>query len=99
MEWVLSSSRNPRFLLSPEMHYFIHNSLLPVPILSQIKQLHALSYFLKIIPPRLKFPKVCFSLMFPHQKPVSTSPLLYTRHLKYTEILFTKDENIFEKCR
>jgi hypothetical protein len=36
--------------------------------------------------------------MFPHQKPVSNSLLLYTRHLKYTEILFTKDESKFKNA-
>jgi len=73
----------PRILWKPKIHYSIHNSPPPVPILSQLDPVHfphptywrfisVLSYL------RLGLTTGFFSLRFPHQKPLYTTPLFHT---------------------
>jgi hypothetical protein len=72
-----------RILQNPNIHYHIHKSLSPVPILSQINLVHAPSHFLKIhfniVLPYTSGPsKRPLSIIFPHQNPSYTSPLPHT---------------------
>ena len=79
-----ASQEIPRILWNLKVHYCIHNSQPPVPILSQLDSVHIpTSHFLKIhsniiLPSMLVSPKWSLSLRFPHQNPSYTSHLTHT---------------------
>jgi len=74
------SKEIPRILWKPKIHYRIHNSLPPVPILSQINLVHTSTSHLKILF-NIIFPSMpgCYRWSpprrFPHKNPAYTSPL------------------------
>ena len=76
-----TSQEIPRILLSPKVSLQHSQDPFTYPILSQINPVHiSPTHFLKIhfniiLPPKTGSSKCSFSLRFPHQNPVCTSPI------------------------
>ena len=87
--WFSASQEIPRILWNQKVHYSIHNSPPPVPILSQVGPVrtllfHILKIHLNIIFPTMPgSPKWSLSHTFPHQNPVYASPLPHTRYMSH----------------
>ena len=88
-------TESPPILWNPKIHYRIHNSRPPVPILRQLDSVHIpTSHLLKIhlniiLPFTPGSPKWSLSLRFPHQNPVyaSSAPI----HATYPTCLILLD--------
>ena len=82
-----ASQKFPRILWPPKVHYHIHRSTPPVPVLSQLDPVQTpTSHFLKIhliiiLPSTPGSPKWSLNLRFPYQNPVDTCPLPHTRYM------------------
>jgi len=85
--WFSASQEIPSILWNLKVHYHIHNSLPPVPILSHINPVYTpISHFLKvhlniILPSLPVSSKWSLDLRFPHKNPVYTSILLHTCYM------------------
>ena len=88
MEQSLSSEANmfsarqeiPRILWNPKVHYRVHKSPPPVPILIQLDPVHFLNIHLNIIlPSKPGSPRWSLTFRFPQQNPVHASPLPHAR--------------------
>ena len=85
-----SSQKIPHNLWKPNVHYRIHNSLPPVPILTQLNKAHVLpsvfcrTHFNIIFPPTARFSEWSLLLRFPQQNPVCTYPLPHTCYVPST---------------
>jgi hypothetical protein len=83
------SEEIPQILRKQKIHYRIHKSPLPVPMLSQINPVHAFQpYICKtnfniILPSMLRSSKWSLFLRFPHHNPVCISPHPYTFHMPH----------------
>ena len=85
--WFSASQQIPRISWNAKVHYHIHNSPLPVPILSQLDPLHTPTFhFLKIhlnifLTSTPGSPKLSISFMVPLQNTVHASTLPHTRYM------------------
>ena len=96
-----SSSRElPRNLWNLKVHYRIHNSQPPAPVLRQINSVSAPCHFLKvhfniILPSMLRSFKWSDTLRFLHPKPIYTSPPLTRATCPAHFILRSDHPNIY----
>ena len=81
------SQEIPHNLWNPKVHYRIHNSLPPVPTLTQINKVHVLPsvfctiHFNIIFPPTARFSEWSLLHRFPQQNTVWTSSVPHTCYI------------------
>jgi len=84
-----SSQEIPCILWNPKVHYRFYKCPPPVPILNQLDPVHTPTFhFLKfhlniVLRSTCGSSKCPLSLRFPHQNPVSASPLTHTRYMTH----------------